>query len=196
MVRVMSNVDIGKLTPGTFGVSHGGGIPGALIRSATGSWAGHAFLYLGDGLIVQGQPPKAATAPADSHGDAIWAWRMWDQLEASGWNAQQLTDAQTAVVARGRGEIGCPYDYPAYAAFAAEVLHLRTETELAPDFTRDMWRVCSALVADALRAGAVPLAFVPEDGPGIIGKPGQAPVPPNLIAPGMLLGLAQRLEWT
>jgi hypothetical protein len=191
------NVDIGKLTPGVFGVSHGGGIPGALIRSATGSWAGHAFLYLGDGVIVQGQPPKAATAPADSHGDAIWAWRMWDQLMAEErWTAEQVAIAQAAVVGRGHAEIGTDYDYPAYMGFAAEVLHLRTEQELEPDFARDMWRVCSAIVADAERAGAVPLDFIPEDGPGIIGKPGQPAMPPNLIAPGMLLGLAQRLEWT
>lgn len=190
------NVPVSKLTPGVFGVSHGGGIPGALIRSATGSWAGHAFGNLGAGLLVQGQPPKAAIAPADSHDDAVWAWRMWDQLMAeAGWTAQQVAAAQAAVTARYRAEIGCDYDYPAYAGFAAEVLHLRTGQQLAPDFAKDDWRVCSALVADALRAGGVPLDFVPEDGPGIIGKPGQAPVPHNLVAPGMLLGLAQRLEW-
>lgn len=192
----MSNVDVSKLTPGVFGVSHGGGIAGALIRSATGSWAGHAFLYLGDGLIVQGQPPKAATAPADSHGDAIWAWRMWDALRASGWTAERVSAMQEDVVARGRALIGCDYDYPAYAGFAAEVLHLRTGAQLALDFARDGWRVCSALVADALHAGGVPLDFIPSDGPGIIAGHGQADMPSNLVAPGMLLGLAQRLEWT
>lgn len=54
---------------------------GEIIRHATGSWAGHAFLYVGNGLIVQGQPPEAGTAVAASHDDAIWAWRMWDQLK-------------------------------------------------------------------------------------------------------------------
>jgi hypothetical protein len=43
---------------------------------------------------------------------------------------------------------GCPYDYPAYAGFALEVLKLRTEAQLDPVFREDHWRVCSALVAD------------------------------------------------
>lgn len=189
------NVEISQLKPGTFGVSHGGGVAGAIIRSATGSWAGHAFLYLGNGVIVSGQPPKAVQEPADSYSDAIWAWRMWDALAASGWNTGKVAASAVTVTARGRAEVGTPYDFAAYAGFAAEVLHLRTEQQLAPDFTSDKWRVCSALVADALTAGGVPLDFIPSDGPGIIGKPGQAVMPPNLVAPGMLLGIAQRLEW-
>jgi hypothetical protein len=50
------NVGVDKLAPGVFGVSHGSGMAGEIIRHAIGSWAGHAFLYLGNGLIVQGQP--------------------------------------------------------------------------------------------------------------------------------------------
>lgn len=191
------NVTIDQLRPGTFGVSHGGGIPGAIIRSATGSWAGHAFLYLGNGQIVSGQPPKAAQEPASTYTDAIWAWRMWDQLQASGWSADKVAAAQALVGQRGRAEIGTPYDFAAYAGFAAEVLHLRNEQQLAPDFTSDKWRVCSALVADALSAGAVPLEFIPSDGPGLIRADSvKVKMPPNLVAPGMLLGLAQRKEWT
>ena len=191
------NVEISQLKPGTFGVSHGGGVAGELIRSATGSWAGHAFLYIGDGVLVEGRPEKAAQVPADSYPDAIWAWRMWDQLAASGWSADRVSAAQAAVTGRGRAEIGTPYDWPAYAAFAAEVLHLRNAQQLSGDFTSDRWRVCSALVADALEAGGVPLDFTAEDGPSVIGKEDTKVVmPPNLVAPGMLLGLAQRLEWT
>lgn len=191
------NVDIDQLKPGVFGVSHGGGVAGELIRSATGSWAGHAYLYLGNGQIVSGQPSKAVLEPADTYSDAIWAWRMWDQLQASGWGYTQVTGSQVTVAARGRAEVGTLYDFAAYAGFAAEVLHLRTESQLTPDFAHDNWRVCSALVADALTAGGVPLDFVPEDGPGLVRADSvKAKMPPNLVAPGMLLGLAQRLEWT
>lgn len=192
------NVELDKVPPGTFFVSHGGGTAGELIRHATGSWAGHAGLYLGDGLIVQGQPPQAATAPADSHSDAIWAWRMWDKLQAAdGWTADQVTDAQARVVARGRQLIGCSYDFEAYAAFALMVLKIRNAEQLSPLFSRDAWRVCSALVDDAETFGGVPMNFVPGDGPGLIRDPNHAVVlPPNLVAPGMLLGIAQRKEWT
>jgi hypothetical protein len=57
--------------------------------------------------------------------------------------------------------------------------------------------VCSALVDDAEAFGGVPMTFVSEDGPGMEGRPGRVPAPvmANLVAPGMLLGLLQRLEW-
>ena len=193
------NADIDQLTPGIFGVSHGGGMAGELIRHATGSWAGHAFLYLGNGTIVSGQPPRAVLEPATAYDDAIWAWRMWDQLAGSGWNDARIAAGQARVTGRGRALVGESYDWPAYAAFSLEVLKLRDEQQLADFFRQDGYRVCSALVADALEFGGVPLDFVPEDGPGLVNTPGstqQVLMPPNLVAPGMLLGLAQRLEWT
>ena len=192
------NVDISALKPGTFGVSHGGGVPGIIIRTATQSEAGHAFLYLGQDVLVQGQPKVAAVAPADSHSDAIWAHRMWDQLQAElGWSNTQVAIAQANVVKRGRELIGTPYDFGAYLGFELEVLHLRNEQQLSPDYQHDNYRVCSALVADALRAGGVPLDFVPSDGPGLVKAPSTHIVlPDNLVAPGMLLGLAERKDWT
>lgn len=191
------NVDVSKLSPGVFGVSHGSGPLGMIIRDATGSWAGHAFLYLGAGQIVEGTAPVARLAAADSHQDAIWAWRMWEQLQAGGWTPGQVAAAQAKVVARGRAEVGTKYDYLAYLAFAAEVIGLRTEHELAPEFTRDHDRVCSALVDDAETTGGVPMSYVPEDGPGLRRDSNiKVSMPPNLVTPGMLLGLAQRLDWT
>lgn len=191
------NTDISSLSPGVFGVSHGGGLGGEIIRHATGSWAGHAFLYLGNGQLVEGQPPAARILPADTYDDAIWAYRMWDQLERQGgWTDVAVREAQARIVARGHALVGCSYDWPAYVGFALEVLKLRDQAELDPAFAHDTWRVCSALVADALAFGGVPLRFVPEDGPGLAKNPdAKAAMPPNLVAPGMLLGLAQRLDW-
>jgi hypothetical protein len=190
------NVSIDQLRPSTFGLSRGGGLPGELIRRATESEYGHAFLYLGGGQIVQGQPPRAALADADSHSDAEWAWRMWDQLaDELKLSGAQVASMQAAVVRRGRALVGIPYDYGAYAAFAAEVLRLKTGKEMSGAFEHDPWRVCSGLVADALKAGGVPLDFVPADGaPGLVTqKDGHVVV--NLVAPGMLAGLGLRKEW-
>lgn len=191
------NVGIAQLKPGVFGVCHGGGLAGEIIRDATGSEAGHAMLYLGGGLMVQGKPPKADIVPADTYQDAIWAWRMWDQLVAvDHWTLPQVTTSQTLVVARGHALDGTLYDWAAYPAFAAEVLHLRNEGQLAPWFDGDKDRVCSALVDDAEVTGKVPMVFVPEDGPELTTRPGMyAAMPPNLVAPGMLLGLAMRKDW-
>lgn len=192
------NVPVSKLKPGTFGMSHGSGTAGELIRHATGSEVGHAFLYLGGNVIVQGQPPVAALAPADSHPDAIWAHRMWDWLlDDQHWSPAQVGAGQAAVVARGRQLIGCSYDFEAYAAFTLMVLKLRNADQLTPLFRRDAWRVCSALVDDAEVFGGVPMEFVPEDGPGLVAHPDRKVImPPSLVAPGMLLGISLRLGWT
>jgi hypothetical protein len=191
------NVGLDKLSPGVFGVSHGSGPGGMIIRDATGSWAGHAFLYLGGGQMVEGTAPEARIVHADKYADAIWAWQMWDKLRSvSGWDARAIAAAQLAVVGRGHALVGTAYDWPAYIGFTTEVLNLRTERQLSPFFTHDSYRVCSALVADAETFGKVPLVFTPEDGPGLERDNGiKVTMPPNLVAPGMLLGLGQRLEW-
>jgi hypothetical protein len=193
------NTPVSALQPGVFGVSHGSGVGGMIIRDATGSWAGHAFLYLGGGQMVEGAPPVSRIVPADKYGDAIWAWQMWDKLRSvSGWDAQAIAAAQLAVVGRGHALVDLPYDWPAYIGFAAEVTHLRTEKQLSPFFRHDTYRVCSALVDDAETFGKVPMTFTAEDGPGLDRDPAvKVPTPymANLVAPGMLLGLAQRLNW-
>jgi hypothetical protein len=171
-------------------------VAGLIIRDATGSWAGHAIGNIGDGKVISGQPPKAVVLPAEQFNDALWFYRMWDQLMAEeGWTKEQVAASQTTVTARWKQEEGCNYDWEAYPAFAAEVFHIRTSQQLAPWFKPDKARVCSAIIADGLMKGGVPLDFVPEDGPGIIGGKGSVALPPNLIAPGMLLGLAQRKGW-
>ena len=130
-----ANGDI--VQPGCYGVSYGSGITGELIRHATESWAGHAFVYVGNGQIIEAEPPAARVSAADSHPDAVWNVRY------------QLADAERdAIVARAHALVGRPYDYPAYVGFALEVLKLRDGQELDPVFREDHWPVCSALVAD------------------------------------------------
>ena len=57
-----ANGDI--VLPGCYGVSHGSGITGELIRHATESWAGHAFVYVGNGQIIEAEPPAARVSAA------------------------------------------------------------------------------------------------------------------------------------
>ncbi len=135
-----ANGDI--IQPGCYGVSHGSGITGELIRHATESWAGHAFVYIGNGQIVEGEPPVAKVSPADSHPDAVWNTH------------DPLTDPQRdSIVARAHALVGCPYDYAAYVGFALEVLKLANGTELDPVFKQDQWRACSAACSSS-RAGS------------------------------------------
>jgi hypothetical protein len=61
-----------RVLPGCYGISRGGSITGDLIRHATGARAGHAFIYVGNGHVVEAAPPAARISPAASHPDAIW----------------------------------------------------------------------------------------------------------------------------
>ena len=137
----------GAPRPGNYGVTHGSGLAGELIRHATESWAGHAFIYIGDGMIIEDAPPAARTAPVASRPDAVW-------------NAdEEISQAQRDVIcARAHALIGTPYDYPAYIGFALELLKIRDGTQLAAQFRHDTWRVCSALVADCYGRAGIDLA--------------------------------------
>jgi hypothetical protein len=133
-------------SPGNYGVSHGGGMVGELIRHATESWAGHAFIFVGGGMIIEAAPPATRLAPAASHPDAIWNLH------------EPLTNAQRdKIVARAHALLGTTYDYPSYIAFALEVLGIRTGKQLDPVFRRDHWRVCSADVADCYAFAGIDL---------------------------------------
>ena len=113
----------------------------------------------------------------------------WHEAHHSGATAHRVQQSSHALV-------GCAYDFEAYAGFALEVLKLRDASQLSPVFSHDSYRVCSALVDDAEVFGRVPMVFMPEDGPGLTAHPDTKVImPPNLVAPGMLLGLAQRLDW-
>jgi hypothetical protein len=125
------------LQPGNYFVSHGAGMVGELIRHATESWAGHAGVFVGNGMIIEAAPPATRLAPIASHPDAVWNLH------------EPLTDTERKViVARAHALLGVPYDYGAYIGFALEVLGIKSGKQLAPEFRRDHWRVCSADVAD------------------------------------------------
>ena len=123
--------------PGCYGVSRGEGITGDLIRHASGPRPGHAFIYIGNGRIVEIAPPAVRIALVASHPGAAWNAR------------RSLTGAQRErICARALALVGRPYDYPAYTGFALRVLRPRDGADLDPVFKADHWQVCAALVAD------------------------------------------------
>jgi hypothetical protein len=176
----MQNAQISQLTLGQYGLSHGSGMTGELIRHATESWAGHAFIYVGNGQIVEGTAPRAQLSPASKYNDAVWAYKM------------PLTPAQQVkAVDRAFALVGTPYDYPAYIGFALEVLKLRSGKELDPAFHDDSWRVCSALVYDCEAFAGLTFnwseIYRTEEWPTQVD---------NLVSPGMLFDYAAHKGWT
>lgn len=160
----------GSVRPGYYGVSHGSGMTGELIRHATESWAGHAFVYIGNGTIIEAAPPATRTAPVGSHPDAVW-------------NVEEpLTDKELQlIVGRMHALIGTPYDYPAYIGLALEILKIRSGQQLDPYFKQDNWRDCSADVADAYHFGGINVK--------------NALAIPNLITPADLYNRIAQRNW-
>jgi len=135
-----------EVLPGSYGLGDGDSITGDLIRHAAGARAGHAFIYIGNGQVVEAAPPAVRVARAASHPGAIWNVRC------------PLTAAQRArICARALALVGRPYDYPAYTGFALRVLKVRDEAGLDPVFKADHWQVCSTLVADCYAYAGVRL---------------------------------------
>jgi uncharacterized protein YycO len=174
----MQNAQISQLQIGTYGLSHGGGITGELIRSATQSWAGHAFIYVGNGMMVEGVPPRAQLVTASKYDDAIWAYKM-----------PITPEQQVKAGDRAHALIGTDYDYPAYIGFALEVLKLRSGEELDPIFKSDTWRVCSALVYDCLSYAGVTIDWSEY-------YSSEKWTNGNLVSPAMLLDIATYKGWT
>ena len=135
-----------EVLPGCYGLSDGGSITGDLIRHATGARACHAFVYIGNGQVVEAAPPVVRVSPVASHPDALWNVRC------------PLTAAQRdRICARALALVGRAYDYPAYTGFALRVLKVRDGAELDPVFKADHWQVCSTLVADCYAYAGVRL---------------------------------------
>ena len=177
----------------------------ALVLAVTGTTAqaqprdpGRQTLAADDGWGSEGSGTTGGAAADAEHVHTVTSWAEFKAALAADGTAPKIIKVKGVIdpVAEGCASFAAPgYDFAAYLGFTAEILHLRNATQLAADFGPDRWRVCSALVADALEAGGVPLDFVPEDGPSVFGSNSRAVMPPNLVAPGMLLGLAQRLDW-
>lgn len=104
--------------PGDIGITQVEGRVGRLIR--IGQWLNgdgfadyeHAFVSVGQGLIVEAEPGGARTAELTEYNSRAVLWlRCPDQY-------------RTAVASAARGLEGVPYSFLDYAALAAHRLHI------------------------------------------------------------------------
>lgn len=86
---------------GDFGVISTGGWAAFGIRFLTRSTVNHAFIYLGDGTIVEAQPAGARVCPLSTYAADPITWSRFD-----------LTDTERAgIAAAGRRHVGDPYSW-------------------------------------------------------------------------------------
>jgi len=109
--------------PGDFAVIHMPGDVGRLIR--VGQWLNgdgyenyeHAFIYVGDGQLVEAQPGGARLAELTEYADGRPLWST---------GRIALTEQQRdALVAAAHRYLGVPYSFLDYGSIALARLHLR-----------------------------------------------------------------------
>lgn len=152
----------GAPLPGDFGLCRIDGGVGFLIR--LGQWLNgggfadleHAFLYIGDGRIIEAQPGGAVEADLAEYADRPIVWST---------GRIPLTDEQRpAIVAAARSYLGVPYGFADYLALAARRFHIPV-----PGLRR--WIagshsvICSQLVDQAYQDAGVHL-FIDGRAPG------------------------------
>lgn len=125
------------MTPevGSYGVVRTNGWAGWGIRVVTHSTVNHAFLYVGDGQIVEAQPAGARRAPAALYPDALWS-----KPPANG---PAVADAAIAL-------IGTPYSWVDCACIGvADTLGWHVPEWVRKRLNRRDRLMCSALVDTA-----------------------------------------------
>lgn len=140
--------------PGDFAVTSISGDVGFLISlgellngSAWGHWD-HAFVYVGDGQIVEAEPGGARLAGVDEYAGRPVAWST---------GRVELTDDQRAVVvAAARSFVGVPYSAADYLALALWHFRLRIPWAKRVMNSRSSM-ICSQLVAASLDAAGLNL---------------------------------------
>lgn len=107
-----------------------------LNGSRFGHWD-HAFVYVGEGLLVEAEPGGARLAGLDEYAGRPIAWST---------GHVELTDEQrVAVCSAARARIGTPYSFLDYAAVAAHRFHLPIPW-LRSYVASSKHLICSALV--------------------------------------------------
>ncbi|KUN16541.1 hypothetical protein AQJ23_44925 [Streptomyces antibioticus] len=134
--------------PGDFALTKIGGFTGRFV--ATGQWlvgdaapVQHAFIYVGNGEIVQAMPGGAELIPLEEANEPV----VW----STGKIPLTAVD-RVRIVGAARGLVGTPYSFLDYASIA--LAHYRVRPAWVRDFVADSGHlICSQLVDEAyLRA--------------------------------------------
>lgn len=132
---------------GQYGVTHGHTFLGVGIETVTRSWASHAFLYIGDGKIIEAEADGAVISDVHKYDDDVV------------WCPSALTNGRGWYIARtGRELLGVPYSYLGVAAIGlAKITGRRTPVwaRRKLDDRGDLF--CSQLVDEAYQRAGVQL---------------------------------------
>ena len=159
--------------PGMIGLSESGGETGKLIHWAEGLYTRpykdwllpdnqppweHAFVSIGNGLIVQAEPGGAQVAHASDHPVIYWCTNIY-KLAAPG----QLS----LIEAAAKGYVGTPYSFLDYAALTAHRLAPGLDLGLQEFIASNKHMICSQLADQCYADAHVPI-FTDGRWPGYV----------------------------
>jgi len=131
---------------GSYAVVRTNGWAGLGIRIITRSTVNHAFVYVGDGLIVEAQPAGARLAPASLYPGALWS-------------GPGLTAGRgEAIAAAARTLVGTPYSWVDCAAIGlTDVFGWHVPEAVRRRLNRRDRLMCSQLADTAYASAGVAL---------------------------------------
>lgn len=164
----VSEVEVSQ-RPGDFGVVATHGFVAWVIRKLTKSSVNHAFVYVGDGQIVEAQPGGARLSPATDYQSAVWSHFPLSQVE------------QERIVQAAKACIGVPYSFLDIVALCISILcEQKTPRFIAKRLSRPDRLICSQLVDQCylsaglhlFQDGKLPSEVTPADLLALIRKEG------------------------
>ena len=151
---------------GDYGVVKTNGIIGRLIRLGTTSRWNHAFIYMGDGMIVEANPTGVALSPASKYPKI--AWNQHEDLSKS---------QREAIAVKALDQVGKAYDFIDILSLFLRIFGLKLPIyKLFKMLSKRQSWFCSELVSACYREADMKLL----------------PHPDYLITPG---DLAERLVY-
>lgn len=134
---------------GQFGVIRSSGAFARLIQVGTLSRWNHAFIYVGNGLIVEAKPRGVVVSPVTDY--SLIAWNKHEVF----------TDTQGKVIASyALGQVGKPYNFLIIAILTLRILGLKalSNNRLLHKLAQKDGYICSELVAEAYAWGGIPIS--------------------------------------
>jgi len=134
---------------GDYGCVHTPGFVGKLIRFFLKSKVNHAFVYIGDGNIVEANPTGAAISPLSNYDNVTWSH-------------EKLTKEQrTAICSVAQSLVGTPYGFLDIFFLWLDLLGIQLNF-VANWVKRSDRMICSQLVAYCYRTAHANLCDKPD----------------------------------
>lgn len=137
-----------KPRAGDYGVVKTNGFFAKLIRLGTVSRWNHAFIYIGDGQIVEANPTGVAVSSVDKY--PLIAWNQHEKLSG---------DQREAIVFHASNLVGRPYNFGIIAMLALRALGVKILPQWLVHYLADhQGYICSELVAESYDKAKHPVA--------------------------------------